>query len=53
MLGLLLALRVGLLIRGMRAVVSKIIFYGNGFWKVNIKVANYESWSDCEVDDKI
>ena len=35
------------------AVVNKFIFYGNGIWKVNIKVPTMNTCSDCDVDDKI
>ena len=33
--------------------VNKIIFYGNGIKKVNIKAPTMNTWSDCEVDNKI
>ena len=35
------------------AVVNKIIFYGNEIKKAILWSPTMDTWSDCEVDDKI
>ena len=35
------------------AVVNKIIFYGNVILKLILSSPTMNTWSDCEVDDKI
>ena len=63
-LGLLLTLRWGLLMRGVRgegwgvrgegvAVVNKIIFYAVGSRRLTLRSQTRNTLSDCEVDDEI